>query len=117
MNALKILPLFMVLACGDKTEDSAVGLDEPAEEPAIEPGDEDTGEATDEVDLENGQSIHDNVCMGCHAGNSSMADNVPDLTDEEIKDVVENGKGGMPAQSVSGSDLTDLTAFLRQEYP
>ena len=114
MNALKILPLFMVLACGDKTEDSAV---EPAEELAIEPGDEDTGEATHEVDLENGQSIHDNVCMVCHYGNPDMADNVPGLTDEEIKSVVENGKGGMPAQSVSGTDLTDLIAFLRQEYP
>lgn len=104
----------MAMACGDKTEDSAV---EPAEEPATEPGDEDTGEATEEVNLENGQTIHDNVCMGCHASNSTIDDNVPGLTDEEIKDVVENGKGGMPAQSVSGTDLTDLIAFLRQEYP
>lgn len=121
MKLLKLLPLVALIACGDK-EDTGTSVEpatEPAEEPAEEPAGEPAGEPSEETgpDLANGGSIHDNVCLVCHASNPAMADRVPNMTDEEIGGVLENGIGQMPAQNVTGDDLVDLLAFLRQEYP
>lgn len=80
-----------------------------------EPEDTDTPEDTG-PDLENGQQIHDNTCMGCHASNPDIT-NVANLTDQEIAVLMENGSGSMPPIHLSEDELTDLIAFLRQEYP
>ena len=98
---------------GEPSDDS--GDPEPSGEPAEEASAEPSSE-TYEPDLTNGQSIHDGLCQGCHSGNPAMADGVPNLTDDALADVIQNGTGYMGPQPVSGDDLLDLIAFLRQEY-
>ena len=89
-----------VSACGDKTEDTA------------ETDDVVSGEA----DLENGQVIHDSMCMACHAGNPDMETNTPSLSDAELESVIQNGSGSMPGQGLSDTDLRDVIAYLRDIY-
>ena len=67
--------------------------------------------------LANGEDIHDSMCMGCHEGIPSMAEQVPNMTDEQIQDVVQNGRGAMPAINLSEAEIIDLIVFLRVEYP
>ena len=62
MLSLVSLSLF---ACGDKTDDTAGG--------------EET--VSGEADLANGQTIHDSMCMACHASNPDMESNTPNLSD------------------------------------
>ena len=126
MKVIQLLPLLAIIACGDKETDTFT-VDNTEEETADEPIDDtdtdtdtdiDTDDSDDETDdIANGQSIHDNMCMNCHASNQAMADRVPNMTDEQITDVVQNGIGNMAAQPVDAEDLPDLIAFLRQEYP
>ena len=78
--------------------------------------DTDTGGGADVVDLTNGQFIHDNTCMGCHSGNTAMADNSPSMSDSQLENVIQNGQGYMPAHNLSDTDLRDLIAYLRYEY-
>ena len=87
---------FALVACGD--------------------GAKDTASATGEADLANGQQIHDTKCMACHAANLAMQSATPELSDAALEDVIVNGFGSMPAQSVSGQDLVDLIAYLRDTY-
>ena len=89
-----------LLACGDKTEDTA--------------GDAET--VSGEADLANGQTIHDSMCMACHAGNPDMESNTPNLSDAELESVIQNGSGSMPGQGLSDTDLRDLIAYLRDIY-
>lgn len=105
----------------DNDEDGLIDCDDPGcddrEACAEETDTADTAEPADAVDLANGQAIHDGLCMACHTSNPNMANQVPNMTDQEIESVIANGSGAMPAQNVQGQDLIDLIAFLRQEYP
>ena len=100
----KLLMLSLVslslLACGDKSEDTAAG--------------EET--VSGEADLANGQAIHDSMCMACHAGNTDMETNTPNLSDSELESVIQNGSGSMPGQGLSDTDLRDVIAYLRVTY-
>ena len=114
MKRYTILPLVAILACGDKEEtDLSAETTETADE-VNEPSDDSGG---GEPDLANGQEIHDTMCMVCHASETAMSDRVPEMEDEHLEEVIVNGVGPMPPQNVSGDDLVDLIAFLRQEYP
>ena len=97
MRKLLILSLVSLnlFACGDKTDDTATG-----------------GEA----DLANGQTVHDSICMACHAGNPDMETNAPNLSDAELESVIQNGSGSMPGQGLSDTDLRDVIAYLRNAY-
>ena len=92
--------LLGLFACGDKTEDTAEG----------------TETVSGEADLENGQIIHDSMCMACHAGNPDMETNTPNLSDSELESVIQNGSGSMPGQGLSETDLRDVIAYLRELY-
>ena len=97
MLSLVSLGLF---ACGDKTDDTAGG--------------EET--VSGEADLANGQTIHDSMCMACHASNPDMESNTPNLSDAELESVIQNGSGSMPGQGLSDTDLRDVIAYLRETY-
>ncbi len=111
-----ILGLALV-ACGEKSEDtaSAEETEETTEETENTEETEETEETT-EPDLTNGQSIHDAMCMGCHANNPDMAENSPSLSDSELESVIQNGSGSMPGQGLSDTDLRDVIAYLRATY-
>lgn len=91
-----------VFACGEKTEDT--GATE------VETG------VSGEPDLANGQTIHDSMCMACHASNPDMANNTAGLSDAELESVIQNGSGSMPGQGLSADDLRDVIAYLRETY-
>lgn len=128
-SKLMYLIIVVVMACGERNEtkiptgsnspldQSTEATEESTEEPVTDTGEpaEETGEA--EADLVNGQLIHDNMCMSCHVNNTDMQEHVPNMEDFQLREVIQNGVGPMPAQDVAGQDLIDLIAFLRQEYP
>ena len=98
MNVLSISFFsFNLLACGEKEDDTSA--------PQVE-----------EADLANGEVVHDTRCMGCHANNPAMENGVPNLTDSELESVIQIGQGSMPGMGLNDIDLTDVMAFLRQEY-
>ena len=102
MRKLLILSLvsLSLFACGDKTDDTSVG--------------EET--VSGEADLANGQTVHDSMCMACHAGNPDMETNTPNLSDAELESVIQSGSGSMPGQGLSDTDLRDVIAYLRDTY-
>ena len=56
-------------------------------------------------------------CSGCHAELGNKAAFGPKLagqglTEAEIRDTIENGKGQMPAGLAEGQDLEDLAAYV-----
>lgn len=98
MNLLTVLFFF---ACENKDTQTASPTTESSEET---------------VDLDNGEAIFNDVCMGCHSGNPAIEDSA-NMTDQEIKDLLANGKGGMPPQSsLSEQDVLDVIAYLRATY-
>jgi len=103
----------MLVACGDKAEDTSSTTEDTTTEDTATT---DTSTTTDEPDLDNGKSVHDNRCMGCHASNNDIASHAPSMSDEELADIIQNGKGPMPAQNLSETDLRDVIAYIRQEY-
>ena len=98
-------PFILVLvlglaACGDKAGDTA-------------------GSEIDlsNADVENGQTVHDEVCQVCHASNPALADNAGNHSDSELEGVIKNGFGSMPAQtSLSDQDVVDVIAYVRETY-
>ena len=91
-----------LFACGEKTEDTAGGETEET--------------VSGEADLANGQTIHDSMCMACHASNPDMENNTASLSDAELESVIQNGSGSMPGQGLSAEDLRDVIAYLRETY-
>ena len=90
-----ILFLSLLIGCAEKTNDSASG----------------------EADLTNGESVYTTSCMGCHAGNGydilALSKN---MTDDELRSVITEGKGSMPAQSsLSDSDVNDVIGYIRSQ--
>lgn len=126
-----MLVLFIMMACGEKTTDTASGsASEPASQPAepeiqpssepetaIEPESQPTSEPSEEPqgDVANGASIVNSRCMGCHGGNPSIEDSA-NMTDQELRDLFANGDGGMPPVHLSESELLDVIAYLRSVY-
>jgi mono/diheme cytochrome c family protein len=70
------------------------------------------------------------ACAGCHgpdgAGeidiggtlSSDLRDEVPEMTDGELAEVIENGSGtAMPPQYDDAQDIADMIAYLRDTFP
>lgn len=84
------------------------------------------GGETDAVvgDAAAGATLFSQRCVACHGEDGTQGTNgaadlpvvVPTLTDAEIADVLENGKGDMPAQTDDPQEIADLIAYLRQEF-
>lgn len=103
-------------ACGGGDD----GAEEPADtdDAATEESTDDGGEA---VDTAAGEDVYQNNCAACHGADLSGGAG-PELTavgndysEEELADIITNGKGSMPAQNVSGDDLDALTGWLAEQ--
>jgi cytochrome c551 len=94
-----------------------------------EPGAEAEGGTEDgiEGDPLRGEELYA-ACAGCHgpdgAGgidiggelSSDLRDEVPEMTDAELGDVIENGDGTMPPQYDDPQDIADVIAYLRETF-
>lgn len=80
--------------------------------------DTDTGSETSSVDVGEGEKIAKQKCISCHGGDltggsAPAIDKIGGtLKEDEILDILENGKGGMPKGIVSGQDAENVAAWL-----
>lgn len=83
---------------------------------------EDKGEDNGAVDSAAAEDIFKSNCSSCHGADLSGGAG-PDLTKvgadhskADIEDIIQNGKGGMPAQKqVTGDDLDTLASWLAEK--
>lgn len=78
----------------------------------------DTGTTTETASVD-AEKIVNSKCISCHGGNLEGQGNFPALNDvgsrlseEEILDVLENGKGAMPAGLVTGEEAQAVAEWL-----
>lgn len=98
---MALLPL-MLIACGDKGDDSGTSV---------------AGDAA------SGETLYASNCAGCHGADGTGVSG-PDLTsglvsgmsDDAISDVIANGTGSMPAILSDDQDVADVVAYLRDEW-
>lgn len=76
-----------------------------------------------------GAEVYSGTCEGCHGpdgtlgveiGGEASADltvEVPEQTDAQLTDIISNGYGTMPAQSLSETEIADCIAYLRATFP
>jgi len=64
--------------------------------------------------------VYAQTCAGCHSPDGSgmgINNKIPNMSDEQIIDIIENGTGGMGPQNVRGDcTMLDLIAFLRDAF-
>lgn len=69
-----------------------------------------------------GETVYATTCAGCHGTDGeggtgpAMTDEVPELTDEEIEDVILNGAGTMAPVDLIDQDRADVIAYLRATF-
>lgn len=112
MNRNPLIPFafIAVLGLGLMFLLSFVGLDQAEK---IASGEDET------VELSAEELYQQNSCIGCHGGNLEGAGAAPALTDvgerlsqEEIKDVIVNGQGSMPANLATPQEAEVLAEWL-----
>ena len=107
-------------ACGggdDEATDTNTGTEDTVTE------DTGTGDtATGGADAGAGEELVQSSCTSCHGGNLQGMGNTPALSDvgsrlseEEIHDVIVNGRGGMPKGLLQGEDAEAAAAWLAQQ--
>jgi mono/diheme cytochrome c family protein len=81
-----------------------------------------------EGDAARGEELYA-ACAGCHgpdgAGgidiggtlSSDLRDEIPEMTEAELADVIENGDGAMPPQYDDPQDIADMIAYLVETFP
>ncbi|MFA1821355.1 cytochrome c551 [Virgibacillus oceani] len=102
------------------------GDDDGADEPVDDNGDTDTEESADDngdggsVDVAAAEEAFQQSCASCHGADLTGGAG-PDLTDagsnyssDEIADIIENGKGSMPAGTATGDDVDLLANWLAE---
>lgn len=110
-------------ACGGANNDDNAEeppADDNATEEQTDTGDTATEEGT--VDTAAGEEVYANNCAMCHGADLSGGAG-PELTNvgskysaDEIKDIVQNGKGQMqPQKQVTGEDLDNLANWLAEK--
>jgi len=84
-------------------------------------GTEESQGGSEAVDTAAGEEVYQTNCASCHGADLSGGAG-PDLTTvgsnysvDEIKDIVTNGTGSMPAQDVAGEDLDALANWLAEQ--
>lgn len=110
LTGIFIVLLLVATGCGgsgDTTEES-------------DSANEDAGAAVeDSVDVE---QVYNQSCASCHGGNleggmgPSLETVGANLSQEEIADVIENGRGQMPAQSqLQEGEVQELASWLAEK--
>lgn len=142
MRSATLLALTTILACdggsgdsGDtsgttdtsETGDTSVTTDTSDMADTADTADtSDTADTADTApDLVAGQAVFTRSCggSGCHGSTGddgsgpNLSDEVPRADDAELTDVIRNGKGDMPAVTLTDAELRDLLAWLRSTFP
>jgi cytochrome c551 len=120
--------MLALAACGGNDNDNDTGnndtgtdTEEPAEQDGGEATEEDGGEAGGDggtVDTAAAEQIFANNCAMCHGADLSggAGPNLQTIgskySQEEIHDIIVNGKGGMPAVNISDEDANTVAAWL-----
>ena len=97
-----VLFAFAAVGCSDKGGDSGT-----------------SGDATA------GAQVYSDTCATCHGPNGteglptypSLVVEIPDQTDAQLENVIQNGYGDMPAQGLTDMELADVIAYLRETFP
>ena len=113
-------------ACGggdeEGTNDTTTGTNDTETEQTTENKTTDTDEAATETASAQGEELVKSNCTTCHGGNlegmgstPSLADVGSRLSEDEILNVILNGRGGMPAGLLQGEDAEAAAAWLAQQ--
>lgn len=88
---------------------------------------EDTGDSAEDTgDVQDTSAEHQlflSACAGCHGedGDSGTAPNlsvmVPLMPDDQLTNVIVNGSGPMPGNTVPEEDVPALIEYLRERFP
>ena len=117
--ALSILCL--IPGCGSESDDS---------EPVADSGGDTTSDLGGDAgslagDIVTGQAVYEASCSFCHTLTGSqngstpaLTDRVPYLSEDEIIDVILNGKGSMPGYegTLKDQEIVDVAAYLRSAF-
>ena len=110
--ALVLGSAIALAACGGDDEEEVTDTDTTTEETADDA-------ATSGAD---GEALVKETCVTCHGGNLEGMGNTPSLADvgerlseEEIQDVILNGRGGMPGGLLQGEDAEAAAAWLSEQ--
>nr|WP_106780926.1 cytochrome c [Lysinibacillus timonensis] len=75
--------------------------------------------ATNDAAVADGQAVVEKACISCHGQNLEGMGNFPALnnvgsrySEEEILEIINNGKGGMPPGVVKGEEAEAAAAYL-----
>jgi len=107
-------------ACGGGGDDAAEEPADTPDEPATEETDEEAGD-DGAVDSAAGEEVYAQSCASCHGADMSggagpdLTQVGSDLSEDEIRDVIENGQGSMPAGLVEGDDLDAVVSWLSEQ--
>lgn len=109
--------VLILAACGGGGDDGA----------SEEPADTNDGAATEEsteggaVDSAAGEEVYQQNCASCHGADLSggagpeLSQVGSNLSEDEIRDIIVNGKGSMPGGLVDGEDLDAVVAWLSEQ--
>lgn len=118
MQKNPIVPFILIMAFGiglifflsiqgvDKKEEIAAGHEEGAKEEG--------GETAEKFDAE---AVAQGKCISCHGGDLAGQGNFPSLVDtklsqEEIAEVITNGKGAMPPGLVDAANVEAMAEYI-----
>lgn len=111
-----LVPLLLVSACTAATVDDTAGPEDTADT-ADTAATADTADTATEPD---GGALYTAVCAGCHDIDGTGTGRGPDITaevdrlsDAQIVEVILEGEGRMPAQSVTEAEAEAIVAWIR----
>ncbi|MGB0639336.1 MAG: c-type cytochrome [Myxococcota bacterium] len=83
---------------------------------------DDSGTVEDFESSVNGAEVYSTSCAGCHSADGtgatgpSLVEKVPQLSDEDLLDVIENGTGSMPDMGLSTPEADAVFLYVRGEF-
>lgn len=88
-------------------------------EETVEPAETPTESSEEGTAAVNAEEVVQQNCISCHGENLEGAGNFPALNDvgsrlsqDEIRSVIENGKGAMPANIIEGEEADAVAEYL-----
>ncbi|MFS0688475.1 cytochrome c551 [Sporosarcina sp. 179-K 8C2 HS] len=81
-----------------------------------------SGNGNGETAAVDADKVFQKSCATCHGGNLEGRGNAPalanigsELSEKEIHDIIQNGKGGMPGGLIQGEELDAVTKWLAEK--
>jgi mono/diheme cytochrome c family protein len=102
-NLLSLALVTLFIGCGKEADDS--GDADEGFEPSV-----------------NGAEVYAANCAGCHSADGtgatgpSLVENVPQMSDADLLNVIENGVGSMPDMGLSTPEADAVFLYVRGEF-